>query len=43
MLRKLSVRIGLNTFSSIEFFLKLSIIELCEIAQEVQEANDSGK
>jgi hypothetical protein len=43
MLRRAAVRLGLNTFSSIEFFLKMSITELCEIAQEVQEANKSGK
>jgi hypothetical protein len=43
MFRRAAVRLGLNTFSSIEFFLKLSIIELCEIASEVEEANKSGK
>lgn len=43
MLRRAAVRLGLNTFSSIEFFLKLSIIELSEIAEEVQEANNNGK
>jgi len=43
-MRKIAIRLAMNTFTSIEFFMNLSIDEFFSITQEVQEVSkENGK
>jgi hypothetical protein len=39
---KLAVRLALNSFTSIEFFINLAVEAFLEIAEEIKAVNESG-
>jgi len=43
LLKKAAVRFALSSFTSIEFFLNLSIDDFFEIAEEIKAVTSNGK
>lgn len=42
-LKKIAVRLALASFTSIEFFLNLTLVDFFEIAEEIKEVNRYGE